>query len=339
MTELAAFLECATAGDVHGGVTMVNRLIEGGMTAEDVVLRVLAPAQRHVGRRWERNELTVAEEHLATTVADGALAAVVQATPPPSAAPTVLLVCAEQEWHGVAARMCAALLGGWGFAVRFLGASVPADDVAAYAADLRPAAVLVSCTFPAALPGAVRTIRAGHCAGAPVIAGGRGFGSAAVRGLALGAQAAVDVRELPVVLREWLARGAPELPPRGWRPAGEPAQLSLAVSKDDVLRSAMDDLPRRHPNLRAYDARQLLRTREDLAHILSFVEAAVLVEDPSLLGRMLRWTAGVLEARGVAADALPSGIAVLDGALTDHPEARACLQHAARLARVGASGD
>jgi hypothetical protein len=57
--------------------------------------------------------------------------------------------------------------------VLFLGASVPADDLADFLDLQQPLALALSCSMSAALAGAARSVAAAHEVGVPVIGGGR----------------------------------------------------------------------------------------------------------------------------------------------------------------------
>jgi hypothetical protein len=76
----------------------------------------------------------------------------------------------------------------------------------------------------------------------------------------------------------------------------------------ELAGGAFDDLADRFPLMGDYDARQLTRTREDLACIVQFVAAAHLVDDPGVLTELLGWQVQLLGARGVPRSALVAGL-------------------------------
>ena len=67
------FVELLEQADQPAAVRLVTGLAEQGVAPEELVLEVLVPAQREVGRRWERGDWSVAQEHAATGVTDTAL--------------------------------------------------------------------------------------------------------------------------------------------------------------------------------------------------------------------------------------------------------------------------
>ncbi len=154
----------------------------------------------------------------------------------------MVVACAEGDVHSLAARMIAAHLVFLGWRVNFLGPSQPADDLGAYLQANPPEALVLSCTLPAALPGARASIRAAHAAGVPVLAGGRGFGADGRRARALGADAwTADPREIDAILapgsrpgqrreqRSQRRRGRPEPPSAAGRDPG-PRERDLVLS-------------------------------------------------------------------------------------------------------------
>ena len=75
-----AFLMSLEARSPRDATRFALSLMESGMTPQEVIREVLAPAQRLVGERWERAEWTVADEHRATAVTDAALHHLVPST-------------------------------------------------------------------------------------------------------------------------------------------------------------------------------------------------------------------------------------------------------------------
>jgi excisionase family DNA binding protein len=62
-------LDRLVAGDEPGAWTVVNAALAAGMRASDVHLALLAASLRSIGDKWAAGELSVADEHRASTVA------------------------------------------------------------------------------------------------------------------------------------------------------------------------------------------------------------------------------------------------------------------------------
>lgn len=112
---------------------------------------VLAPAMCHVGLLWERDMLTVADEHLATATAHRLLAAVAPMLDrdEPDSRPLALLAAPASERHTTPLLMAEAMLRGAGHRIRNLGAGVPLPALLDMAEKDPPALVCLSSTMPA----------------------------------------------------------------------------------------------------------------------------------------------------------------------------------------------
>lgn len=277
---------------------------------------LLAEVQREVGRRWQQQEFTVADEHAATAIVDLALAsACLEAAPGgPPAEGTVVVACAEEEWHVMPALMLAEQLRAGGWDVVFLGASTPAGHLRRFLAAGPPAAVALSCTVPLHLPGARRSVAAGHAAGVPVLAGGAAFGTAPGRAAAIGADAwAPSADSAAAILAGW-AGSSPALAAPA---ADETPALALAAERPALIERAMSALAARYPPLAHYTAWQLARTRDDFGYIIRFTEASILAADDTIVTDFATWLASVLAARGLPDRIVPLSIGVLRDCLPD----------------------
>ncbi|MFH0249573.1 B12-binding domain-containing protein, partial [Streptomyces chitinivorans] len=164
--------------DERSAVAQVTEALDQGFAPEDVLLEVIAPAQRRVGVRWAENRLTVAQEHAATAVSDRAVTAVADhpAARVPARLGRAAVACADGEWHTLPARLVAEVLRLRGWHVDFLGAHVSARQLVSHLHSTGPDAVALSCSLPVRLPVAHAAVTACRAAGVPVLAGGAGFG-------------------------------------------------------------------------------------------------------------------------------------------------------------------
>jgi methanogenic corrinoid protein MtbC1 len=177
---------------------------ERGLTHvyEDLV----CPALHRIGELWSIGRVSVADEHLATAIAQGAIAAVYGEVPWPRGGPKVIVAAPAGERHELPARMVADLLALDGWSDVFLGSDVPRADLVTKIRHVSPVFVAVSVTLVAHLAEARDLIASGRDAAPRVkfLVGGR-----AVRPLdrtvaVLGADAgAMTAREGVDVARGW----------------------------------------------------------------------------------------------------------------------------------------
>lgn len=318
------FFELALAGERTLATRLALDQLERGVPLTSLLADLSGAVQHQVGERWQRAELTSAEEHIVTGVSQATLEALSFYTDKHPSEGTVVVACAEGDWHSLPAQMFAVGLQTEGLNVLFLGASTPAEHVASLLQRRRPDALAVSCNWPMAFLGAGKLATAAHHAGIPVLLGGRSL--TARRARALGSDAwADDVTEAGEILRTW--RSSPP-PPRV--PVELPAgAIALEAHADDVAASAFTQLMQTLPVMATYDQTQLARTREDLLFIIRFLAATRLVDDDSVFDECIDWSRELLVARGVPPVALAAGLEVLAPLVGAIDHASGALAHAA----------
>lgn len=132
---------------------LVDEGLLRGVPLQDLHLKVLQPAQYEIGRLWQENRISVAQEHLATAISQLAMAHLYRHLPrdPPNGK-VVMLSCVEGELHEVGARMASDFLEMAGFDVRFLGANVPTAHLARMVREQVPDLLALSVTMTYHLP-------------------------------------------------------------------------------------------------------------------------------------------------------------------------------------------
>jgi methanogenic corrinoid protein MtbC1 len=122
--------------------------LASGVAPSDLHLRMILPAQREVGRLWQENAISVAQEHLATAITQLVMSHLYPHLPrvEPNGL-SVLVACVAGELHDVGARMGADFLEMAGFEVRFLGANVPVDKLLASLREQLPHLLGLSATM------------------------------------------------------------------------------------------------------------------------------------------------------------------------------------------------
>ncbi|MDQ6615477.1 MAG: B12-binding domain-containing protein [Actinomycetota bacterium] len=325
-----AYIDRLLEGDLEGARHHIDALLTS-YSPQQIILDVLAPAQAEIGRRWEDNQCSVADEHVATSITDAVLAQLGAATPSPSRDTTFAVSCVEGDWHVVPARMAAELLRAEGYRVRFLGGSLPAEHLERYLAALQPAAMCLSCSLPLFLPGALRSVEAAHRAGIPVMAGGRGFGRDEHAALRVGADA--WARTMTGATRQ-LAAWARNRPGEYARPfADTEAWSAIELARSELVDHTMVLLSESWPWMRDFDERQLARTREDLAYIFQFLAVSLLVDDDRIFVEFLVWLCGVLTSRNLPRSTVGATLPMLTKSLDS---AGRLTPRVERLVRAGA---
>jgi methanogenic corrinoid protein MtbC1 len=330
--DVERFMESLAGRDRKAATRQALGLLEAGVPVQELILGLLGPAQAEVGRRWEANQWSVADEHAATAITDAVLGALAWRIDAAEDQGHVVVTCAEGEWHSLPARMAAEVLRVHGWQVTFLGASTPADHLRRFVAEVEAVGVLISCSVPIFLGGAQRSVQAAQSAEVPALVGGRAFGSDDLRARRLGADGwAPD----PVAAARLLAAWRKEPPVVATRPASSSDRepLELEALRPELVETAMHELFLRFPPLAGYSQRQLAQTREDLAYILQFLQAALVTDDSRLfLSEFLPWLSRVLTARGLPAGVVTVGLDALGAVLNAFPRSQKLIAQGRQLA-------
>ena len=142
--DLGAALE---TGDLDGADRVLSEAF-ALHSVETVLFDVIRPAMVHVGELWHAGAITVAAEHLASNHVQGRLRALLRSLPTGARRHRLIVTCAPAEQHELGALMLTIALRRAGYEVMYLGAATPVEDLATMAAQVSPAAVLISATTP-----------------------------------------------------------------------------------------------------------------------------------------------------------------------------------------------
>ncbi|MDI1428540.1 cobalamin B12-binding domain-containing protein [Polyangium sorediatum] len=212
----ARFVKAQLAGDRREALRLV--LEEGvgrGAPTAELSLRVLEAAQREIGLLWQDNRISVADEHLATAIAQVVLTHLYRLSPAsPLISKRVVFGCVEGEHHDFPARLAADALDLAGYDVRFLGADVPTESLVSMLHRERPDLVALSVTMSfnlRSLRMTVARLRSAFGDALPILVGGAACSTLADPAGDLGADAfARDARELIEVAGRLVAHVRPQ---------------------------------------------------------------------------------------------------------------------------------
>ena len=171
-------------GLIAGSLSRCNACATGYITGKDELrefyLGVVQPAMIEIGNLWERGELSVAREHLATAIVTRIMAAqhmrFFGLEKPKGKA---LISAAANEFHELGARMVADLFDLDGWDVTYIGSNVPVEAAEEMIRNEKPSVVGLSVTMPFNLEKTADLVDRIHSspelAGVKIIVGGRAF--------------------------------------------------------------------------------------------------------------------------------------------------------------------
>jgi methanogenic corrinoid protein MtbC1 len=307
-------VDLALKGDRQGACDLVVQAVRQGTSKSNIIDAVLTGVQREVGERWHNSHCSVVDEHVATEVVLSALEAVL-AMPVSrrGSLGSVVVACANGDWHGLAAKFQAELLAAEGWSVSYLGPSAPSEQVQSYLQRNPPTALVITCSYSLALIGAARLTECAHSVGVPVLIGG-----SAVTPLHLGPRLGGDgdptsVGEIVEHLETWAHCQRP------------PTLNATRLQLDAVLTNAEVDrlailalaaLSIRLPN-GGYNKHERARGLEELSLIIRFACAALLVQSCEVFTEFMAWFMELLTGRSVPRGAILDHVAVLREVIGD----------------------
>ena len=92
--------------------------------------QIAGPLLTEIGKRWSSGELTVAQEHAATTVLRAQLVLLLRGVPHAKSAPVLVATTPEGEAHELGAMLASVVAALHGCRVVYLGPSLPAAEIA-----------------------------------------------------------------------------------------------------------------------------------------------------------------------------------------------------------------
>lgn len=149
-----SYLRAVRAGDRRRAFAALDEARDAGMAVGQIYLEVLQPALREIGRLWQQNEISVADEHLATAITQAAMARLYEQvfTWQYGTGHTLVAACADVERHEIGLRMLCDLLELEGWETTYLGATVPVESLVSMVRKRRPTAVALSVALAPHLP-------------------------------------------------------------------------------------------------------------------------------------------------------------------------------------------
>lgn len=153
------YLELLLAGDRQGASALILEAVDGGVSVRDIYLDVFQRTQHEIGRRWQMNEMTVAEEHFCTAVTQLIMS---QLYPRIFAAPRIgrRLVAASigGDLHEIGVRMVADFFEMAGWDTYYLGANTPLEGIVKTVEERHADALALSATMTYHMPSVIQVV-------------------------------------------------------------------------------------------------------------------------------------------------------------------------------------
>jgi len=155
------FLKALLRGDMDRCYALARELMDERESLERLYLDLMQPALYDVGDLWERNEVSVAQEHLATAIVGRIMAKLYGHvfSGERSEKGKAVVAAFMNEYHEIGARMVSDVLESDGWKVDYLGAHVPLQDLVKFLRDTKPFLLGISLSMPFNLAETAKAIR------------------------------------------------------------------------------------------------------------------------------------------------------------------------------------
>jgi methanogenic corrinoid protein MtbC1 len=203
------FTQAILLGQRKAAVNLAIEAIEKGAAPLDVYIDVLQEAMFEVGRLWEKNKITVAEEHMATAITQYVIGQLYPHIERAATAKGRIVVTGVQgELHHIGPNIVADVLEARGWDVQFLGTNLPHADILRVIEKHHAEVVGISVTMLFNIPQLIRLIESLDRAFGPdrvrVIVGGGAFRNQPDLWKQVGAQGfAHDARQATTLVERW----------------------------------------------------------------------------------------------------------------------------------------
>jgi len=196
--------------DRHAASRLIIDHVQQGMSVRDIYLQVFQPVQHEVGRLWQMNRLTVAQEHYCTAATQFIMAQLypfVFATE--KTARRLVAACVGSELHELGIRMVADLFEMHGWQTYYLGANMPTTSIVQTVMEQQAEVLCLSATLPLHLSlvaEVIAALRAADSSGTvKVLVGGYPFNVAPALWQRVGADGSAPDALQTIALAERLA--------------------------------------------------------------------------------------------------------------------------------------
>lgn len=145
---------------------MDSRALESIMVKAETELGInsllenmLIPLLERIGEMWRQGELRIANEHMASHVIRTYLSGILGSHNTNPTAPSIVVSTPVDQWHDLGSLITAVIASTEGWDVNYLGASLPAEEIAGAARFSGSKVVALSLIYPAGDPVVIQELK------------------------------------------------------------------------------------------------------------------------------------------------------------------------------------
>ena len=113
-----------------------------------IIEEVIIPVLKKIGELWEEGEIRIVHEHFATSTIRNYLAKFINESLTPENRKTIVIVTPAEQFHELGAVISAAVAVSEGWRISYLGANLPAEEIAYAVNHLKASVVCLSLIYP-----------------------------------------------------------------------------------------------------------------------------------------------------------------------------------------------
>ena len=147
------------SGNPRAALDQVNRLADSSYDLESVYTHLIMPSLYDVGRLWEQGQISIAHEHLSTSIIIRIMSSLYSSfCSTDHSRGTAIVSSSVNDHHEIGARMVADVLELNGWNVYYLGANTPIADLIMLIREEKPHILALSVTMSFNLPAAIEIV-------------------------------------------------------------------------------------------------------------------------------------------------------------------------------------
>lgn len=176
--DILQYQDALRRGDKRACAVIVQRQVDRDVPLRTIFLALFQDGLHEIGRLWEQQQISVATEHLATSITLSLLHIVYPMLfRIPRVGRAAIVATAPGEQHHVGARLVADICELHGWDSHFVGSNTPLSEFRGIIEEKRPDALAVSITLRDSLPSLLTLIDSvrDFAPDLPLIVGGQGL--------------------------------------------------------------------------------------------------------------------------------------------------------------------
>ncbi len=143
------FFSAILKGDHRACVLIAKDIVSNAEDVESFYLYIIQPVMYQIGMLWEKGEISVAQEHLASAIVARVMATINMLDITPEITKSkVIVTSAPNEFHEIGAWMIADIIEQDGWDVKYLGANTPKESLIEMLRTSKSNLLMLSVTMP-----------------------------------------------------------------------------------------------------------------------------------------------------------------------------------------------